>query len=372
MNHRQTTPASERLPWMRTIAFAAMGLAWAVSMFVSITYAVPKGEYHFRGDCFGWGYDEVREWGLAQGCVVMQTVDPPRNLGWQFRLQRFDCPLLQTYDGEIKGPDGSDWSAYASGFSLLIPMAVIAGTTLPYWQGRWRSWCGRSESPSPQATPQSPVRKKVSITNVLCGTIISLTFLCMGLMLVPGAYFDIGLVCNLSGDFFLYGGLPFIGVVFAAVAILCLSLRRIRPGWLLRSLKAGVLAYGAVLLIVVGAYFYADRGLITVFKAGFWCKMNCTADIESIRGWAADYTPRTDDRPGVSDEEGAYIVHKNNWPEQIRKLEPGQVVYNPMDKTVIVDYWYWGMLIGPKGAQCPRFKSWPLRSGAWIWECWKE
>ena len=119
-----------RFPWLQAVLFLLLLAAWLDSMLFTVTYTIAEGPPARMGDG-DWGYDMVRSVGLAYGCVVFQTRHRQDKVGWDLQQEGFHCRLwilrenLQGY-----------WTITTSGVSLLVPMMVIAATTIPYWRGR--------------------------------------------------------------------------------------------------------------------------------------------------------------------------------------------------------------------------------------------
>jgi hypothetical protein len=129
MKETKASLSSKRFPRIRVIVIAVLALAWAASMGFSGTYAFADSEYGFIGDGSDSGYERVRSWGLAYGCVVVQTIHRTRDIGWQ--RKRLDPHFLPWAIG--KNIEGK-WTVSTTGFSLLLPIFGLAATTIPCWR----------------------------------------------------------------------------------------------------------------------------------------------------------------------------------------------------------------------------------------------
>jgi hypothetical protein len=212
--------------------------------------------------------------------------------------------------------------------------------------------------------------KQTTRVNRLCLVIVILTLVAGGSMFIPGIVgWIIGIPAFCCFDFYVYLGIPIIVLAFLATAIAGLRSAAKRKGWFVRSVKAAILAHGAVLTLAV-AIGILGGGLAATHEIGFWLKMNYIADVGAIRQWEQNYQVAPDDKPYR--ETGVFIPY-SKWPPCVRKLDPGMVVYLPRTKTVDLVYGggfgHWGLTVAPKASSHTSGIS--LSSGAWVWMEWQ-
>jgi hypothetical protein len=122
--------------------------------------------------------------------------------------------------------------------------------------------------------------------------------------------------------------------------------------------------------VIVGGII--GGGFANVKELGFWIKMNCLVDdqsVQSIKQWAYNYTPNMYDNVHTM-EDGEIFVDRRNWPACIAALNPNYVFVHPKtakatDLVYGGGFCHWGLCIGPQKDDQTGLSL--LRSDAWIW-----
>jgi hypothetical protein len=121
--------ANPTFPRVRLVFVLFLAMMWVVSMPFSLVWIVPDSTYGPVGDGSDMGYERVRAFGLAYGCVVMQTIHRIDNLGFRCKQTDVHFHLLLLRD-HVEG----HWTETSSGVSLLAIAMGIGATTIPYWR----------------------------------------------------------------------------------------------------------------------------------------------------------------------------------------------------------------------------------------------
>lgn len=194
-----------------------------------------------------------------------------------------------------------------------------------------------------------PRARRKTLIDWVCIAIVLLTVL--GPVLL-GPVFWVITIC--SFDFYVYFGTPLIAFATLSAALFSLASRSHRRRWLVRPLKAAILAHGGVVCLAL-AMGVLGGGFVTTHMAGFWLKMKYHADVNSIRQWAVNYKPDPNAGSVREDEVG---VGRADWPTCIAHLSPQSVFYSIETKTVTLAYGgglgHWAFTVSP--------------SDTWVWE----
>jgi len=155
-------------------------------------------------------------------------------------------------------------------------------------------------------------------------------------------------------DFYVYLGIPLMGLIGALTAVISLAGRRSLRDSLWNAVKAGILTHGAVICLALGMGFLS-RGFVTTQMAGFSIKMKWLADVPAIRQWAADYKPPPDAKRFGYGDNVRVLVGLADWPKCIADLNPQDVFVCVESKEVSVCYGggfgHWGLTVTATGSR---------------------
>ncbi|MCY2924356.1 MAG: hypothetical protein NT031_02790 [Planctomycetota bacterium] len=108
-----------------------LAAAWAGGMAFSCLYVVPTSPWGALGDGSGQGYPRARAFGVAYGCLVMQTKGRVSAGGWQVERTDFHFRL-----GMVREFVEGRWTHCTSGVSLLLPVMALGIWCGLTWYGR--------------------------------------------------------------------------------------------------------------------------------------------------------------------------------------------------------------------------------------------
>lgn len=165
------------------------------------------------------------------------------------------------------------------------------------------------------------------------------------------------IIAILCFDFYVYLGIPLMGLIGVLTAVISLARRRNLRESLWNAVKAAILTHGAVVCVALGMGILGG-GFITTQMAGFSIKMELLADLPAIRQWAADYKPPPDAKRFGYGDNVRVLVGLADWPKCIADLNPQDVFVCVESKEVSVGYGggfgHWGLTVTP--------------TDSWVWD----
>jgi uncharacterized membrane protein (DUF485 family) len=165
-------------------------------------------------------------------------------------------------------------------------------------------------------------------------------------------------------DLVLYGTPAIALILWLAAMLIRVYVLTNRRQLVWTGFRYAVIAAGVAGFLIM-AYGLATPGYIKGAER-FAKKMQRDADVPAIRAWAANYRPL---------QQQDQSVPKDLWPGCVARLHPRQVLCNPNDPTVNLNYSWnrdqnWGLVVAPRGTQ-PNEGDWKyvilLQDGVWVW-----
>lgn len=164
----------------------------------------------------------------------------------------------------------------------------------------------------------------------------------------------------------LYFGIPIAILSWLTAVFFRVVVHKKRNCLVWTATKYGINSFGVVGLVFLIMTFAA--GGCVVRAHGFWFHMKLNADVHAIRAWSAEYRPSSDANPGL---EARILVHRDVWPECIRRLDPTRVAFSRATQQVTLVYGggfgHWGLCVAREGTKSFGDYVIRLQDGAWVW-----